>query len=335
MLHEELVFIVGSPRSGSTLLQRMVASHSRIHSHPEPHLITPLAYLGYHDTVDKAPFDHINAAAAFREFCQELPRGEDDYLDALRAYASTLYELVLHTKPGKTHFLDKTPEYATVLPFLVKLFPRAKYVVLTRHPLAILHSQAHSFFGGDYAAARAQNPLLSKYVPAIGSFLLEPPVPHVHVRYEDVVEKPEVELRRIFEHIGLPFEPGVVDYGQHEHISKSYGDPESVARHSRPVTDSLETWAQDLNARPDALQQARDLVATLDPEHLRAWGYPVGTFFSALERQSAKASQRPALMNSYRLKRKVLLTLKKNIQHNAFGAAVKRVRYYCDVLLRT
>jgi hypothetical protein len=334
MLHEDLIFIVGSPRSGSTLLQRMVASHSQIHSHPEPHLITPLAYLGYYDTVDKAPFDHINAAAAFRELAQELPRGEEDYLDALRAYASTIYERVLQPTK-KRFFADKTPEYATVLPFLQKLYPRARYIVLTRHPLAVLHSQAHSFFGGDYAAAHAQNPLLTKYVPAIGTFMLEKKVPFVHVRYEDVVAEPEREMRRIAEHLGIAFEPGMVEYGRQEHISKSYGDPESVQKHSRPVTDSLETWAADLKARPEALEMARELIGGLDPAHLQAWGYPADTMFAALEQHDGAVTHRSPLLNGYRLKRQVLLALRKNIHHNALGAAVKRVRYYCDVLLRT
>ena len=151
-IHEKLIFIVSSPRSGSTLLQRMVASHSKIHTHPEPHLITPLSYLGFYDTVDKAPYDHINAAQAMREFVEELPQGEEDYLDALRAYASTIYGRVLGPT-GKEYFLDKTPAYALVLPFLTKLYPDAKYIVLTRHPLSILHSYVHSFFGGDYKAA--------------------------------------------------------------------------------------------------------------------------------------------------------------------------------------
>ena len=63
-IHERLVFLIGSPRSGTTMLQRMLASHSQIHSHPEPHLITPLHYLGYYAKVDAAPYDHINAAEA-------------------------------------------------------------------------------------------------------------------------------------------------------------------------------------------------------------------------------------------------------------------------------
>src|SRR5689334_24025917 len=105
MLHEDLVILVGPPRSGSTLLQRMIGSHSLVHTHPEPHLLTPLAYLGYYDTVSAAPYDHVNAAQALREFCEDLPRREEDYLDALRAYASTLYERVLQPT-GKRMFLD-------------------------------------------------------------------------------------------------------------------------------------------------------------------------------------------------------------------------------------
>src|SRR6185295_1068341 len=96
-----LLFVVSPPRSGSTLLQRMIGSHSEILTHPEPHLITPLAYLGYHDTVDKAPYDHVNAAEAIRLFVSGLPRQEQDYLDAVRAYADTMYGRMLATAPGK------------------------------------------------------------------------------------------------------------------------------------------------------------------------------------------------------------------------------------------
>ena len=333
MLHENLIILVGAPRSGTTMLQRIIGSHSRIFTHPEPHLLTPLAYLGYYDIVEKAQYDHVNGAQALRELVEELPNKEADYLDALRAYPATLYARLLE-RTGKTHFLDKTPGYALTLPFITKLFPRAKYVVLTRHPMAIWHSQAHSFFGGDYAAAHAQNPVVEPYVAGIGKFLIDKPVPYVHVRYDDLVADPEAHAKRFFEHLELPHEPGAVDYGEHEHISKSFGDPMSVEKHRRPVASSLDTWAADLQARPEVLELAREVVGRLDPAHLEAWGYPKETFFSALEGKSAAATKRSAL-NGYRIKRKVLLSLRKNIQHNQLGAAVKKVRYYCDVLLRS
>lgn len=332
MQQENLIFLIGSPRSGSTMLQRMVASHSQIATHPEPHLITPLNYLGYYQTVDKAPYDHINAAQALREFAQELPHGEEDYLDACRAYASTLYGRVL-SKLGGTHFLDKTPAYGLILPFLTKLYPHAKYIVLTRHPLAVWHSVAHSFFEGNYALAQQTNPVMSEHVPAIGQFIIDKPVPFVHVRYEDVVQNPEAQMQRIFEHLGLPFEPDVVNYGQKSHITKSYGDPMSVEKHTRPVQDSMESFAQDLLARPEALELAKEVVGTLSDAHLAAWGYPKETLLSALEGKSAIPTKKP--FNTYRFKRQVLISLRKNIHHNALGSAVKKVRYFCDVLLRT
>ncbi len=314
------------------MLQRMLGSHSQIHTHPEPHLVTPLNYLGYYHTVDKAPYDHINAANAFREFTEDLPNGEEDYLDALRAYAMTLYERVL-SSTEKTFFLDKTPEYGTVLPFLAKLFPKAKYVVLTRHPMAILHSQAHSFFEGDFEAANNTNPVVSRYVGAIGQFLTDKPVDMVRVRYEDLVQNPETEMKRVLDHLGFEFEEAVVNYGSKKHITKSYGDPMSVEKHDRPMTKSVSKWAEDMLARPDALQIAKDIAAELDPDHLEAWGYPAESLFEDLEGAEASSTHVES-MNAYRLKRKVLLKLRKNIHHNGFGTAVKQVRYYCDVLLR-
>ena len=310
----------------------MLGSHSQIYTHPEPHLITPLAYLGYHATVDKAPYDHINGAEAIRAFVGRLPRGEADYLDALRAYTDTMYGRMLEPS-GRRYFLDKTPAYALILPFLVKLYPRAKYIVLTRHPLAILHSVAHSFFAGDYEAAADSGPVLQRYVPAIGSFMREQPVPFVHVRYDDLVTEPAAQMQRIFAHLGVAFEPEAVTYGQHRHISKSYGDPMSVERHVQPVGDSLDKWTQDLLARPEAMNIAKQSVAALDADHLAAWGYPKDALFAAVVGKTPTRTRTP--LNAYRFKRQLLLRLRRNIQHNAFGRLVKKIRYYCDVLLRT
>ncbi len=331
MLHEDLIFLIGAPRSGTTMLQRMLASHSAIYTHPEPHVITPLYYLGYYAIVDKAPYDHVNAAEALRELCEELPRGEEDYLDAVRAYASTLYERVL--APSKKRcFLDKTPAYALVSSFLAKLYPRAKYVVLTRHPLAIDHSVAKSFFAGDYAAARRANPIVARYVPAIGRFLRERPVPFVHVRYEDLVRDPEAELCKIFDHLPLPFEPATITYGRQAHISKSYGDPMSVERHERPVTDSLSTWAEDLLAKPRARRDAEAMLAALDDEDLAAWGYPRAELLAPLAKSRARRTRVP--LNSYRAKRQLVLFLRASARKKPLGAVLRKLRYACDVLLR-
>ena len=95
----------------------------------------------------------------------------------------------------------------------------------------------------------------------------------------------------------------------------------------------MNSWTQDLLADPEALSLAEKIIDDLDPEDLEAWGYPRDSIFDELEGQSAKKTKASAF-NSYRFKRQVLLKLRQNIHENNFGNAVKKVRYYCDVLLR-
>lgn len=331
-MKDRLLFVISPPRSGSTLLQRMIGSHSEVFTHPEPHLMTPLAHLGYYENVDKAPYDHINSAEAMRLFVEGLPRQEDDYLDALRAYADTLYGRML-APSGKRFFLDKTPAYGLVLDFMAKVYPEAKYVVLTRHPLAIFSSYANSFFDGDWEQARAFNPIVERYVPAIARFVRERPAPLVHVRYEELVAEPEAGLERIFAFLGLPNEPEAVNYGARFDAKKGPGDPISVEKHSRPVTDSTHKWAAELLADEGKLRLAKAMIERLDEDDLETWGWPRERVFEALESAGGVAPPKPVL-NTYTLQRKVMLALKKDIHERPHGAVIKKLRYYCDVLLR-
>ncbi len=333
MVQDRLLFVISPPRAGSTLLQQMLGSHSQIYTHPEPHLITPLAYLGYHDTVDRAPYDHINGAEAIRAFVGRLPRGEQDYLDALRAYTDTLYGRMLEPS-GRRYFLDKTPAYATALPFLSALYPNAKYIVLTRHPLAVMSSYANSFFLGDWGAANDFNPVLARYVPAMARLLREQKVPLLQVGYEQLVRDPEPELARIFAFLELANEPQAVNYGKHFEAKAGMGDPIGVKKHDRPSTESVDKWIAELLASPKKRKLARELIEQLDEADLETWGYPKDRLFAPLSNGRSGKVPRPPLLNKYVFQRRVMLALKKNIDQRPHGRVLKRIKYYCDVLLR-
>jgi hypothetical protein len=335
VVQDRLLFVISPPRAGSTLLQQMLGSHSDIYTHPEPHLITPLAYLGFHDNVDKAPYDHINGAEAMRAFVGRLPQGEADYLDALRAYADTLYGRML-APSGRRYFLDKTPAYATVLPFLTKLYPRARYVVLTRHPLAVMSSYANSFFVGNWHDAQAFNPVLERYVPAMARMIREAAVPLLQVGYESLVASPESELERIFSFLGVEHQPDAVNYKKRFEAKEGMGDPIGVKKHDRPTTESVEKWVPELLSDPAKLSLAREIIARLSDEDLETWGYPRASLFAPLEASAAAAKPlpRPPVFNKYVLQRRVMLALKKDIGTRPHGKLIKRVKYYCDVLLR-
>jgi hypothetical protein len=332
-VQDRLLFVISPPRAGSTLLQQMLGSHSEVFTHPEPHMITPLAYLGYHGTVDKAPFDHINGAEAIRAYVDRLPRGEEDYLDALRAYTDTMYGRML-ARSGRRYFLDKTPAYATVLPFLSKLYPQAKYVVLTRHPLAVMSSYANSFFLGNWREAQAFNPVVERYLPAMASFLRKAEVPILQVGYEALVQTPEAELERVFAFLGLPHQPEAVNYGKRFEAEAGMGDPIGVKKHDRPTTASLDKWVPELLGDPDKLALAREITARLSDADLETWGYPRAGLFAPLAGASAAKLPKPPLFNRYVFQRRVMLALKKDIDKRPHGRVVKRLKYYCDVLLR-
>ena len=327
-----LVFVISPPRAGSTLLQRMMGAHAEIFTHPEPHLITPIAHLGVYDNVDKAPYDHINTAEAMKSFIQGLPAGERDYLDALRAYTDTLYGRMLSTSQS-SYFLDKTPANALVLPFLVRLYPDAKYVVLTRHPLAVFSSYANSFFDGDWRGAYAFNPILERYVPAMAAFLRERPVPLVHVAYEDLVTEPSEQLERIFAFLGLENDPDAVEYGKVAPAKKGMGDPITVNREARPVADKIDKWAAELAHESDKRDLAERMIERIDPADLEAWRWPAEALWAPIEMAGAAPAPKP-VRNSYTFQRRVMLALKKDIHRRPHGKLVKRVKYYCDVLLR-
>ncbi len=316
------------------MLQRMLGSHRDIYTHPEPHIVTPLAHLGFWANVDRAPYDHINAAVAQKEYVDELPGKERDYYDACAAYLDVLYGRMLD-KSGKKMMLDKTPAYGLVLPFLEKVYPGAKYIVLTRHPLAIFTSYANSFFDGDYDAALAFNNILGRYVPALADFMRRGAVPFHHVRYEDLVKEPEAQLQAMFAFLGLPDQADAVEYGRHDHVVKSYGDPKA-GQESRPTTKSVSAWAVELAADDHKLALAKGVVEGLDEADIALWGYDRATLFDKVAEATGETPKKDSrwTFNGYRMKRKIFMSLKKDIHNRPHGKALKKIKYFCDVLLR-
>lgn len=337
-MQERLVFLIGAPRSGSTLLARMLGSHPQIAAPAELHLITPLAHLGYFARVERAPYDPIITEAAMRELVAALPGGERDYLDALRACSDRIYAQLL-AKTGRSLLLDKTPAYALVLDFLAKLYPQARYIVLTRNPLAVWSSFVQSFFDGDAEAAHAHNPLLERYVPALARFLRERPVALCHVRYEELVSEPEMALDSLCRFLGLDFRPEMVDYGSRaenrERSARGLGDPVTVARETRPTTASLARWAFELAGDAAKLQRARQILASLLDPDLEEWGFRRAELLAELDRAAGlPARPKRADWSRHALERRLLVALRRNIHHNALGRAVRQLRRLCDVLLR-
>jgi len=340
-MQDRLVFLIGSPRSGSTLLSRVLGAHSRIFAPEEPHLITPIAHLGYFDGVENAPYDPIITRQAARALVASLPNGESDYLSALRAYTDAIYRGLQDAQGGETtRLLDKTPAYALSLDFLEKLYPQARYIVLTRHPIAVWSSFVDSFFDGDDRVAHEHNPLLERYVPAIARFLRTAKVPIRRVSYENLVQEPEETARNLCTFLDLEFESEMVDYGSTPNSkgasTRGLGDPTTVSSETRPTTRSLSKWATAATGRPERVGLYREILARLGDEDLSTWGYSRDQISRELDAidLDGKPAARPRLTR-YALERRLLVGVRRRIQpNNALGGLVRRIREICDVLLR-
>ena len=336
-----MMFVIGAPRSGTTMLERILSSHSMIQGGPEPHLLTPLAHLGVWDKVEKAPYDHVLAAESQKLFVDQLPNKEQDYWEACRAYCDVLYGRFIAAKGDKPICLDKTPAYGLVVPFMMKVFPDAKYILLSRHPLAMFSSFANSFFDGDYQVAQDYNPLINRYVPALAQVIRQQETPIIHVRYEDLVKDPETWFEKICAYAEIPFEKDAIDYGKKQKKEEppkgGLGDPIGVKQHSRPQTGSVKKWARELAEDPKKLALMKSVIAQVDPADLETLGYPLESLWAPLEEAmggKAPVSKKPKL-DRYRLQRKMIIKLRQRAQQGGFfRKLLLKMKLTCDVLLR-
>lgn len=339
-----LIFILSPERSGSTMLQMMLEAHSQVLGVPEPCLMVAMKYLGYYAAPQRAPYDPVNQSLALREFVQRLPGGEADYLDACRAYSDTLYTRMLQTDPARSFFVDKSTPNVLAWDFIVRVYPQARYIALVRHPLAIVHSYARSFFVDDYALMAQSETRIPEHIRSVAAFLREARVPRLHVRYEDIVHQPEVQARQILDFVGLPFEPAVIEYGSRPHEAGSMGDPINARRESRPQPAYAGQWIQALAADPDRRAIAERVLAEVSDQDLETYGYPRSQWPAELAAGAAQATGRPARGEPraarsgrgglYALQRRGYFALRRLAERRWFRRRLESLRYYCDVILR-
>jgi hypothetical protein len=271
------IFLLSMPRSGSTLVQRVLGAHRAISTAAEPWLLLPHAY-ALRESGIAAEYTQPVAARAIREFIDRLPEGEDDYWRALRAFVLELYTKV--ADPGATYFLDKTPRYHFIVPEIGRLFPDAKLVFLWRDPLAVVASICETWTRGRWTVDRWKADLdgLISLVDAyreIGDRALG-------VNYEALVSDPLGTWPSVFAYLGLPFEPDVLTSFSDVALGGSMGDPTGVHAYQHLSTEPLEKWKRQLGS-PWRKRWCRDWLARIGAERLALIGYDHDALVAALD----------------------------------------------------
>ncbi len=238
------LFIFSLPRSGSTLLQRILMSHKDIASIAEPWLLLPFSYSFKKEGI-LTEYGHIRSYKALEDFIRNLPNKEDDYFKALGVFANTLYEK--QCRNNEIYFLDKTPEYYLIIPEIVKIFPNAKFIFLFRNPIHVMSSIIQTWSKGTLKKLYGYNMDL-KYGPQAlseGYNLLKDK--SYAISYEDFVTEPQKYTDEICNYLEVEFDENMLNSFSRQETKGNMGDPTGIKEYKSISTKSLEKWKTTFN----------------------------------------------------------------------------------------
>ncbi len=217
------IFIFSLPRSGSTLLQRVLMKHPDIASAVEPWLLLPLVYSTRESGVI-AEYSHTAACFANNDFIKNLPNGDADYKDELRGFITSLYEK--KCKESEHYFLDKTPRYYLIIPEIAELFPNAKFIFLFRNLVQVFSSILETWGNSSFNTLHRYDIDL-KVGPKLlseGYELLKGR--SYKMKYEEFVQNPEICLKEVCEYLDISeVESMITDFATQETKGKFWGPP--------------------------------------------------------------------------------------------------------------
>ena len=236
------IFLMGFPRSGTTLLDTLLMGHSRLHIVEEKPLLQPVReWMGA-----------IERLAGLTE--EELALLREVYFDTLDAEDPP--------PPGK-RVVDKMPLNIAELPVIHRLFPDARIILALRHPCDVVLSCFTTNFGLNRAmanfldlgdAARLYDLVMRCWTRCSEVFPLQ-----VHeLRYEDLVEDPEAAIRPLLDFLGLDCEAAMLDH-RRAAASRGYVASASYAQVTEPLYDrSRGRWTR-------YREQLREVIPLLSP----------------------------------------------------------------------
>jgi hypothetical protein len=266
------IFIVGCPRSGTTLLRNLLRSHPNLSFPPESHFI-PWMYRAYGE-----PASGQEAWRLARR-CLSFPRvapfwgiaaSEADFA-ACRTFAEVTRRLfeIYAAKEGKPRWGDKTPHYVLDIPLLRRLFPDAQIVHLVRDGRDVALSWLRTRFepGNLYVAARLWKEMVTKG-RRDGAPL--PSGAYFELRYEALLAAPEATMRSVCAFLDEPYHAAVLSPSpvRHETGRTVRGRCEPACRDAI-ARDNSGGWRSAMSLRQRTLFEsvAGGLLAEL--------GYPV------------------------------------------------------------
>ena len=252
--HHSPIFIVGFPRSGTTLLEQMLDAHPGLQSMDENPYFNRLA-----DTLRRHDSRILGSLEVLRQF---------DVDELRKQYLIMVSEKI--ARRWNAQLVDKNPLNMLWLPFIHRLFPNARYILALRHPCDVMLSCYMQNFRSSIliTASASLERLAHAYVAAMDCWLRHVEVfqPNVlNLRYEDIVADLPRQARRIAEFLELEDASPMLKFDQHAREKGYIGTP-SYSQVIEPVNrKGLDRWRH-------YRAYFEPILPILEPM-LQRWGY--------------------------------------------------------------
>jgi tetratricopeptide (TPR) repeat protein len=221
------VLVVGMPRSGTTLVQQMIASHPKAFGAGE---------LRWWASLERGLAGMNGGKASFPECLSGLSR------DARHETAERYLAYLRRLNANAERVVDKMPENFMRLGLVRLFFGNIRIIHCQRDPMATGFSIFRQLFPGNIHWGYDLNDIgayYRQYARIMHHWMDTMPENILNVQYEDMVNDTEAVCRRIIEFVGLPWDPACLDFYRH----KTHVHTASSGQVRRPVyTDSLARW---------------------------------------------------------------------------------------------
>jgi hypothetical protein len=273
------LFIFSLPRSGSTLLQRVLAADSQIASVAEPWVLLPFVYALREQGIN-AEYGHDVASMALKDLFLELPNGKQDFLSAVGSAIRELYQKATKNKEAR-YFLDKTPRYALIADEIIDIFPDGKFIFLWRNPLAIIASMIETWGEGKWNIPLYRVDLFNGLASLIDAYQAHTEKA-LAIQYENFLMSPEKELFRIAEYLELKLDPDVLKNFSQVSFKGKLLDPTGTKNYRVVDTAPLSKWRSVIN-NPLRKMWCRRYLLWLGEERLKVIGYDLNELLCDLD----------------------------------------------------
>ena len=263
------IFLLSQPRTGSTVVQRVLGAHEDIATVSEPWALMPLLTArrpgGYERGRLRSRYQEFTSLG-IAEFSRALPGGDDGWYEQVREFGLGLYTQAAR---GKRFFLDKTPGYAPFAGELIRAFHDAKFIFLWRNPLSVVSSNRRLDPRGRWNAHNFRATLFDSVASLVAAYEANADRV-VAVRYEDLVSGDDA-WRRIAEYLGIEFDPTALHRFAEQPLDGALGDPD---RHRYPalVSDRAERWRDTID-NPVRVAWCRRYLRWIGSDRLAKMGY--------------------------------------------------------------